>query len=567
MASRPATMAPHELLQQDIINKIKRLYTNTLSTKYTDNLSLKDEDIVWGLEVLKQMPNIDITSENIKVGSNGANRDGTIRILELRFQNTHTYEIVKNVGFPLQDGSRAQLFPKFVPERYQRREYTVRLSGVPLGAAKDEVLRLVQTQFEGQKFEVSKVENIPLVWGTATVPTNRWAAHIKMFKPGAPLHFDIQNMRFNKTFFPERMVHFAVRALQKRVLPREEEPVKDITTTTSATTPDPNPGQTSQGTGEEDQDVTPDPQDEEDDEFLDCTDEEEGNQGTNQPKDDTPPTSQPDQGGELVPAVQVIPVQDDQGNNNTTREGALKSEELTSPLSVPAETAKLTYAAAAKTTTPQNKGEDGPPEIKAKPTPLVRKRPKAHHSEDETATKAAKPSIMTPRCEEAVNDFLKGKPTTFKFGHITFETDQIRNHVERMEACTDLEIKEGKDCKHKMVIHLLATKGEGRQRSMIADQTSLTRYNKMAAAVLRYYCGGRRRIQKSPVSYHEDIDSQIKHLWLGEYSDTPGESPATRKLVSEYIDEYNQFALYIRGEEDAECSLRYHTNRGAQQHT
>ena len=77
------------------------------------------------------------------------------------------------MGFLLQNWSRAQLFPKFVPESYQRREYTIRLSGVPLVAAKDEVLRLVEKQFEGQKFEVTNIENIPLVWGTATVPTNR----------------------------------------------------------------------------------------------------------------------------------------------------------------------------------------------------------------------------------------------------------------------------------------------------------------------------------------------------------------------------------------------------------
>ena len=560
---RAKTNTPHDIINMDILNKIKRLYNNTLSTKYSDNLTLNDEDIVWGLDVLKQLPTVDITTENIQVGSNGANKDGTIRILELRFQDQATYDVVKNVGFPLRNGSRAQLFPKFVPERYQRREYTIRLSGVPLGASKDEVLRLVEKQFEGQKFEISNIENIPLQWGTATVPTNRWAAHVRMFKPGAPLHFDIQNMRFNRTYFPERMVHFAVRALQKRVSPRGAEPQK--AQTEDATTSHPNPGQMSQGAGKE---ATPEPEDEEEDVFFDPPEKAEDQSGSGHSNDDSPQSPDPENGGHLVPAILVTAVQDDPPNNTTTRDGALQTDILTSPVSVPVPppTTTPSYAGAVKSVS--KKVEDGPPVVKPKPnlTPLTRqKRSKPQHSDDERTRKTPKSTILTPLCEEALSDYLKERPPTFKIGKIPFQKQDIIHHVERMESCDEVDIKEGDDWLQKMVIHLLATKGKGRQRQML-EPDSVKKYNLMAAATLRAVCGGRKEVHNSAVPYYEDLDPEIRHLWLGELSEERTENPRITQLVNNYMDEYNRFTLLIRGEEDAGGLLNYKF-RGSQQHT
>ena len=98
------------------------------------------------------------------------------------------------------------------------------------------------------------------------------------------------------------------------------------------------------------------------------------------------------------------------------------------------------------------------------------------------------------------------------------------------------------------------------------EPDSVKKYNLMAAATLRAVCGGRKEVHNSAVPYYEDLDPEIRHLWLGELSEERTENPRITQLVNNYMDEYNRFTLLIRGEEDAGGLLNYKF-RGSQQHT
>ena len=214
-------------INQAILLKLQRLYSNTLTTKYAENQAFTQPQLLFGLNALKNTPGLGVNENNIKIGANGSNLDGSMRILELRFDDHDVMMKVKAVGFPTESGTAVPLLPSYLPERYEFREYDIFLNGVPLGADEKEIIVLVKTQFDGQHFDIQSLKNIPFTWGDTEIPTNRWVLRIKMRKQGAPLKFNIETMKYNRNFFPQRHVHFRVQALKKRFQPQRVEVMEE----------------------------------------------------------------------------------------------------------------------------------------------------------------------------------------------------------------------------------------------------------------------------------------------------------------------------------------------------